>query len=56
MGVSEGERLMMVCEQEKLDPQPESVPINCLMAMPGTPLAEQPPVEIFELVTLIAVS
>jgi biotin synthase len=36
------------------DPQPESVPINCLMAMPGTPLADQPPVDIFELVRLIA--
>src|SRR6266487_3785213 len=38
------------------DPPPESVPINCLMAMPGTPLADQPPVDIFELVRLIAVT
>jgi biotin synthase len=30
------------------------VPINCLMAMPGTPLEHQPPVEVFELVRLIA--
>ena len=39
-----------------LDPPPESVPINCLMAMPGTPLADQPPVNIFELVRLVAVA
>jgi biotin synthase len=32
------------------------VPINCLMAMPGTPLAEQPPLDIFDLVRLIAVT
>src|SRR2546429_2658394 len=40
----------------ELDPQPESVPINCLMAMPGTPLADVPPVDIFDLVRLIAVT
>src|SRR4029434_8302035 len=39
-----------------LDPRPESVPINVLMAMPGTPLADHPPVDIFELVRLIAVT
>jgi len=38
------------------DPPPDSVPINCLMPMPGTPLADQPPVDIFELVRLIAVT
>jgi biotin synthase len=36
------------------DPAPESVPINCLMPMPGTPLDGQPPVDIFQLVRLIA--
>src|SRR3979411_3539034 len=40
----------------ELEPQPDSVPIDCLMAMPGTPLAGQPPVEVFELVRLIAVA
>jgi diacylglycerol kinase family enzyme len=39
-----------------LNPPPESVPINCLMPMPGTPLADQSPVDIFELVRLIAVT
>ena len=40
----------------ELNPPPESVPINCLMPMPGTPLADQSPVDIFELVRLIAVT
>lgn len=54
MGESETDRLRMLEVLCNLDPQPDSVPINCLMAMPGTPLAEQPPVDIFELVRLIA--
>jgi biotin synthase len=36
------------------DPAPESVPINCLVPMPGTPLEEQAPLDTFELVRLIA--
>jgi biotin synthase len=54
MGESEDDRLRMLEVLSNFDPQPESVPINCLMAMPGTPLADQPPVDIFELVRLIA--
>ena len=56
MGETEDDRLRMLEVLSNFDPQPESVPINCLMAMPGTPLAEQPPVDIFELVRLIAVT
>lgn len=56
MGESEHDRLRMLEVLSNFDPQPESVPINCLMAMPGTPLAHQPPVDIFELVRLIAVT
>jgi biotin synthase len=36
------------------DPAPESVPINCLIPMPGTPLESQPAIDIFQLVRLIA--
>jgi biotin synthase len=54
MGESEADRLRMLEVLSNFDPAPESVPINCLMAMPGTPLADQPPVDIFELVRLIA--
>jgi biotin synthase len=56
MGESEDDRLRMIEILSELDPQPQSVPMNCLMAMPGTPLADQPPVDIFELVRLIAVA
>ena len=54
MGESENDRLRMLEVLSNLDPPPDSVPINCLMAMPGTPLADQPPVDVFELVRLIA--
>jgi len=54
MGESEIDRLKMIEVLANFEPQPESVPINCLMAMPGTPLEDQPPVDVFELVRLIA--
>jgi len=56
MGESEADRLRMLEVLSNFDPPPESVPINCLMAMPGTPLADRPLVDIFELVRLIAVT
>jgi biotin synthase len=54
MGEQEIDRLRMLEVLTHFDPAPESVPINCLMAMPGTPLGEQPPVDIFQLVRLVA--
>jgi biotin synthase len=54
LGESEQDRLRMLETLVQLDPQPESVPINCLMAVPGTPLEDQPPVPVFELVRMIA--
>src|SRR5881392_107845 len=56
MGESADDRLRMLEVLSEFGPQPESVPINCLMAMPGTPLADAAPVDIFELVRLIAVA
>ncbi len=56
MGESEADRLRMLEVLSNFDPPPESVPINCLMAMHGTPLADQLPVDIFEVVRLIAVT
>jgi len=56
MGETAGDRLRMLEVLSNFDPPPESVPINCLMAMPGTPLAEQAPIDIFELVRLVAVT
>ena len=54
LGETVDDRLKMLAVLTGLDPAPESVPINCLMAMPGTPLEDQPPVDIFELVRLVA--
>ncbi|MEI6873047.1 MAG: biotin synthase BioB [Verrucomicrobiota bacterium] len=54
MGETELDRLKMLQVLTTFDPAPESVPINCLMPMPGTPMEQQSPVEIFELVRLIA--
>ena len=54
MGETELDRLKMLEVLANFDPPPESVPINCLMPMPDTPLAGQSPVDIFELVRLIA--
>jgi biotin synthase len=54
MGESEVDRLKLLEVLCGFDPAPESVPINCLMPMEGTPLADQPAVDIFQLVRLIA--
>ncbi|MEI6492811.1 MAG: biotin synthase BioB [Verrucomicrobiota bacterium] len=56
MGESIQDRLRMLEVLCNFDPSPESVPINCLMPMPGTPLADTPGIDVFELVRLIATS
>lgn len=54
MGETEDDRLMMLVELANLESAPESVPINCLMPVQGTPLQMAPPVDSIELVRLIA--
>ena len=54
MGETEEDRLRMLEVLCSFDPPPESVPINCLVPMPGTPLEHCAPVDTFELVRLIA--
>jgi biotin synthase len=54
MGETEDDRLRMLEVLCSFDPPPESVPINCLVPMPGTPLEHCEPVDTFELVRLIA--
>ena len=44
----------MLMTLANLDPHPESVPINALVAVPGTPLADRPPVDPLDLVRMIA--
>lgn len=56
LGLSETitDRLRLLEIISNFNPQPESVPINSLMPMPGTPLAENPQVDPFDLVRMIA--
>ncbi len=54
MGESEDHRLQMLQVLTTFDPEPESIPINALVAVEGTPLEEQQPVNSFELIRLIA--
>lgn len=54
MGESVDDRCAMLATLAGLDPPPESVPINALVPVKGTPLSERPPVDPFELVRIIA--
>ncbi|MBU3664653.1 MAG: biotin synthase BioB [Chthoniobacterales bacterium] len=54
MGETVDDRLRMLEVLANFDPPPESVPINCLVPVEGTPLEDAQPVKIFELVRIIA--
>jgi biotin synthase len=54
MGETEEDRLLLLAELAALQPPPESIPINCLVPIRGTPLAEASAVDPIELVRLIA--
>jgi biotin synthase len=54
MGESAEDRVGMLYTLSLLNPQPESVPINALVAVEGTPLEDQPPVPIWDMVRMIA--
>ncbi len=56
MGESDEDRCEMLRTLASLDPQPESVPINALVPVEGTPLAGQPPIDPLALVRMIAVA
>lgn len=56
MGEGWGDRAKLLEVLANLDPHPESVPINALVAVEGTPLQEQTPIEPFELVRMCAVA
>jgi biotin synthase len=56
MGETIEDRLKMLEVLSTFNPPPESVPINSLMPMPGTPMAGSPQVDVFDLVRLIAVA
>jgi biotin synthase len=54
MGESVDDRCAMLVELARLEPHPESVPVNALVRVPGTPLENMPPIEPVELVRMIA--
>ena len=56
MGETRRARASLLAELANLAPPPESVPINQLVPMPGTPLENAPPLDPFEFVRTIAVS
>ncbi|MBT8044841.1 MAG: biotin synthase BioB [Verrucomicrobiae bacterium] len=56
LGETVEDRLKMLEVISEFNPQPESVPINSLMPMPGTPLAEANSVDIFDVIKMIAVA
>ena len=56
MGESRRERAGLVAQLANLDPYPESVPINELVRVEGTPMAEEKPLDPLEFVRTIAVA
>jgi biotin synthase len=56
MGESRRHRAGLIAQLANLDPYPESVPINQLVPIEGTPLGDTPPLDPIEFVRTIAVA
>ena len=56
MGESAEDRIGMLMTYVHMEQPPESIPINALVAVEGTPLEEQKPVETWDMVRMIATS
>jgi biotin synthase len=56
MGETVSQRAGLIAELANLSPYPESVPINNLVRVEGTPLANQAPLDPFDFVRTIAVA
>lgn len=56
MGESIDDRLMMLQTLSNRPRHPESVPINLLSIIPGTPMADRPQVKVWELIRLVAIA
>jgi len=54
MGEKDEDRVGMLYTLSTMRPQPESVPINALVAVEGTPLEEQTPVPMWDMVRMVA--
>lgn len=57
LGMGEGreDRIGLIHELSKLEPHPESVPVNMLVPIEGTPLGDSPPISVVEMARAIAV-
>ncbi len=56
MGEQDGDRVSMLVTLANLDPHPESVPINMLMKIDGTPLAQQDDADALSFIRTIALA
>ncbi len=56
MGESKQDRAALLAELANLPEHPQSVPINLLVKIPGTPLADSPALDIFDFIRTIAVA
>ena len=56
LGETTDDRLKMLEILSDFNPQPESVPINSLVPIPGTPLAESQGVDSFDIVRMVALA
>ena len=54
MGETEEDRMGLLMSYMEMDNPPESIPINALVAVEGTPLEEQKPIEQWELIRMVA--
>jgi biotin synthase len=54
MGESRNVRASLIAQLANMSPPPESVPINHLVAIPGTPMENAPPLDPFEFVRTVA--
>ena len=54
MGEHEGDRIGMLHTLATLPEHPESVPVNALVPVEGTPLEDQPKVSVWEMIRMIA--
>jgi biotin synthase len=54
MGETAEDRAGMLVALSTLNPQPESTPINALVAVEGTPLEDEKPVEIWDMIRMVA--
>jgi len=56
MGEAAEDRMGLLVSYMEMDTPPESIPINALVAVEGTPLEDQKPIEQWEMIRMVAVT